>query len=423
MGNKIDLSIVIPTLNEKDNLIPLIPKLREVISALTNFYEIIVVDGGSKDGTIETASSLGSTTVTQKRKGYSGALKDGFEEAKGTFIITLDADLSHNPEFIKSMWEKRQEAKIIIGSRYIPGGEAKMPASRKILSIILNLCFSKILSLPFKDLSSGFRLYHKHVLEEITIEGTNFEILEEILIKCFTLGYKVIEVPLIYLPRESGRSKAKLLKFGISLSKTLIKMWCLRNSVDSADYNERAYNSLIPLQRYWQRKRHDIITKNIDNNNSLLVIGCGSSQIIRTLDQAVGVDIKINRLRYMRKYQAPLANSSALALPFKKNSFKCVICCQPTEHEAFDMSHLKEVGRVVEAGGSLIINTVDYSKIMWKLIEPLHGLLVPGGNKDKYIGHYTRDKLIEISEKNGFSLISEFYICKAELILKLKKIK
>tara|TARA_B100000959_G_C14960305_1_gene615514 strand:+ start:979 stop:1677 length:699 start_codon:yes stop_codon:yes gene_type:complete len=231
MENKIDLTVLIPTLNEKDNIIHLIPKVRTIISALMNNYEIVVIDGGSEDGTIEAATSLGAKILIQRLEGYGGALKDGFEYAKGRYILTLDADLSHDPKFIKSMWEKRHDAKIIIGSRYVPGGAARMPATRKILSIILNVCFSKILSLPVKDLSSGFRLYHKHILEEITLEGTNFEILEEVLIKCYALGHKISEVPFTYIPRESGRSKAKLIKFGFALLKTLVKMRRLRNSI------------------------------------------------------------------------------------------------------------------------------------------------------------------------------------------------
>ena len=111
-----DLSIIIPTLNEKDNLVLLIPKVKQVISSLTNCYEIIIVDGGSVDDTVETASSFGAKVIIHPQKGYGNALKLGFKYAKGKFILTLDADLSHNPDFIEHMWERRHEAEIIIGN-------------------------------------------------------------------------------------------------------------------------------------------------------------------------------------------------------------------------------------------------------------------------------------------------------------------
>tara|TARA_B100000315_G_scaffold177238_1_gene165797 strand:+ start:5511 stop:5936 length:426 start_codon:yes stop_codon:yes gene_type:complete len=120
MKNKIDLTVIIPTLNEKDNLIHLIPNIRGAISVLTNCYEILVIDGGSKDGTIDAANSLGAKTAIQRLKGYGDALKEGFEYAKGKYILTLDADLSHNPEFIIFIWEKRHETKIITGEKGMP---------------------------------------------------------------------------------------------------------------------------------------------------------------------------------------------------------------------------------------------------------------------------------------------------------------
>ena len=421
MNKRVDLSAIIPTVNENENIIHLIPEIRKVLSGLTNYYEIIVVDGGSKDNTVDTARSLGAKTIIQKREGYGGALKDGFECAKGTYILTMDADLSHEPKFIKNMWESRQDAKIIIGSRYIPGGAAKMPFVRKLLSIILNLCFSRILSLPIKDLSSGFRLYHRHIISEIVLDGRNFEILEEILIKCIAQGYKIIEIPLIYVPRKSGRSKAKLFKFGVDLLKTLTKMWCLRNSISSADYDERAYNSIIPFQRYWQRKRHNIITKIAVDNKSILDIGCGSSQIIKTLNNVTGIDININRLHYMRQYKIPLANASAFALPFKNNVFDCVICSQVIEHIPFDMILFQEMRRVLKAGGCLIIGTPDYSKITWRIIEFLYGIIIPGGYKDEHITHYNRKELNKYLCENGFNFISKYYICNSELIMRFER--
>lgn len=209
------LSILIPTLNEKENILALIPAIRRVLSDITLDYEIIVVDGGSTDGTEKAALSLGAQVIRQVRKGYGGALLDGFNKARGKYMLTLDADMSHNPEFIRFMWEKRNLAEIIIASRYIPGGAAIMPVSRKVLSIILNIVFSRILSLPIKDLSSGFRFYNKHILDRMKLEGENFEILEEILIKCYAAGYKVMEIPRYMCHAEADGQKPNCLSLAL----------------------------------------------------------------------------------------------------------------------------------------------------------------------------------------------------------------
>lgn len=200
-------------------------------------------------------------------------------------------------------------------------------------------------------------------------------------------------------------------------------MWILRNSIESADYDERAHDSIIPLQRYWQRKRHDIITKSSSYYKPTLDIGCGSSRILRSLNHATGMDINVNRIRYMRKYNIPLLNASIFALPFKDNSFECVICSQVIEHIVFDMVIFAEMSRVFKKGGRLILGTPDYATINWRIIEPLYGFFAPGGYKDEHITHYTRQKLIEIMSQNGFVLEAMYYILKAELILKFEKVQ
>lgn len=94
------LSVVIPTLNERDNIAQLIPQLAAAIPVAVTDYEVIVVDGHSCDGTPEVVSRLGARVVTQSRPGYGGALQEGFAHARGDCILTMDADLSH----LKFVW-------------------------------------------------------------------------------------------------------------------------------------------------------------------------------------------------------------------------------------------------------------------------------------------------------------------------------
>lgn len=171
----------------------------------------------------------------------------------------MDADLSHPPTFIVDLWRERHSAEIIIASRYIPGGRAFMPTSRLILSRILNIIFSRGLDSGMRDMSSGFRLYKSIVVKQLQLISKNFDIHQEILVKGLAEGYRVKETPFIYQPRRYGSSNARVLKFGLAYLVTYFRLWLLRNSINSADYDARAYDSWVIKQRYWQRQRYKYI--------------------------------------------------------------------------------------------------------------------------------------------------------------------
>jgi len=117
---QMELSIILPTFNEAQNIAILIDKIKEIFEkSLYNNYEIIVVDAGSTDNTFQIAKVKGVEVFIQKHPGYGGALKDGIKCAKGKYIITMDADLSHNPYILKRLFSLRNSAHILIASRYI----------------------------------------------------------------------------------------------------------------------------------------------------------------------------------------------------------------------------------------------------------------------------------------------------------------
>src|SRR2546423_9862267 len=198
------LSLVLPALNEGENLDRVLPELKKALVALGPTYEIIVVDGGSRDGTQDVARKHGARLVSQKLPGFGGAYRAGFEQARGEYIVTQDADGSHDPSFLKDLWAARTQGEVIIASRYVPGGAAEMPMWRSILSRILNITFRRGLSLPVRDLSSGFRLYQRGALLELSLKGTNFDVLEEILIKALAAGFQVRHVPFRCKARIAG---------------------------------------------------------------------------------------------------------------------------------------------------------------------------------------------------------------------------
>ncbi|MFN7971861.1 MAG: glycosyltransferase [Acidobacteriota bacterium] len=347
------LSVVIPTHHEEGNIEPLLSKVKAVLDTLGATYEIVIVDVGSGDATIGRAQAMGARAFVQGEPGYGGALRDGFRLALGEFVVTMDADLSHDPVFIKDMWARRNDADMIIASRYVDGGKAEMPLFRYVLSRILNVTWSFILSLPLKDISSGFRMYRRRILPGLKLGSRDFDILEEIVLKVYAEGYRVLEIPLAYAPRQSGRSHARLFGFAKSYARTLFSMWRLRNSLFSADYDERAFNSWIPPQRYWQRERYRIIMRMLaGTKGTTLDIGCGSSRIVQAMPKAVGLDILLKKLRYLRKMGKPLVTGDINQLPFATATFDTVVCSQVIEHIPIDIRIFRELARVTREAAS-----------------------------------------------------------------------
>lgn len=227
------LSIVIPVLNEGANLQELLPALHDVAKQIAVDHEIVLVDGGSADNTWQVGQDGGASVIRQQGQGYGVALRDGFAAAHGEYILTLDGDMSHRPDFIPAMWKKRDKAELVIASRYAPGGSSDMTRLRWFLSRTLNKFFTIGLSLPFHDISSGFRLYRASLLADLNLVSADFDVQEEILIKAYSRGTTIIEVPFHYSQRKSGDSHVNLLKFGVSYLKTFSRMWRLRRSLSS----------------------------------------------------------------------------------------------------------------------------------------------------------------------------------------------
>lgn len=413
-----DISIIIPTLNEKGNIRILVPEIKEVISGLIKEYEIIVVDGGSTDGTQEVVLEQGINLVRQRIKGYGRALKEGFEKTKGQYILTMDSDCSHKPLYIKDLWDNRDTAELIIASRYINGGKAEMPLFRRILSVVLNRFYTRVLQIPYKDISSGFRMYNRKIFDEIKLVSNGFALLEELLVKVHCNGWRIKEIPFEYSPRKEGRSNVKLFKFACSYIATLISMWRLRNSLLAADYDYRAYYSRILPQRFWQRKRYETIMGFLDNRNAILDIGCGSSKIIKDLPLAVGMDVNHRTLRYLKNNGCNVVEADIENIPFKGLTFKTIICSEVIEHLPIEKFRLDELERVIAEGGVLILGTPDYNKKSWHFVEWVYGKVMPWGYADQHKTHYTFRMLKDMLEKRGWKISDCKYVYGMEMIIK-----
>jgi dolichol-phosphate mannosyltransferase len=384
-------------------------------------YEVIVVDGGSADGTPRWAAEAGARVVRQPGRGYADALLFGFREAQGDYVVSMDADYSHDPDFLRALWAARDDAELVIASRYVAGGYAYMPAFRRVLSRILNAVSRSVLSLPVGDLSSGFRLYHRHVLAGLAPRARRFDVLIEILARIRADGWRIKEVPFHYRQRQGGRSHAGIISFGLAYARTLGRMWALRNSLESADYDDRAFNSRIPIQRFWQRRRYAIVLGMLGRADAVLDVGCGSSKILEALPHAVGLDLNFKPLRFRRQTNRLVVNGDVHRLPFHDGAFEAVICSEMLEHVPFDARIFTELSRVLRPGGVLVVGTPDYGGWQWPFIEWWYTRLLPGAHGHDHVQRYTEATLRARLTEFGFEPREAQSIWRAELILKCTK--
>lgn len=416
------VSVLILTKNEGADIERVLRSVSAVLDDLRVTHELLVVDGHSQDDTTERALSAGARVEKQSVPGYGNAFRQGLAACRGSWILTVDADGSHDPNFLRAVWAHRHSAEVVIASRYAKG-DARMPLSRLVMSRILNAFMSRVLSIPLRDLSSGFRLYRRDAVRDISLHGQDFDVLIELLVKVYLRGYQALEVPFFFKPRGGGRSKVALLKFARSYLLSAWRLWRLRNSIEAADYDGRAYRSLIYPQRYWQQRRFQIITGMLEGQESgILDVGCGSSKIIQFLPGAVGLDYNFSKLRYLRSFHTRLVHGSIFGLPFADEQFETVICSQVIEHIPDTREAVSELLRVLKPGGKLILGTPDYAGWQWPIIERIYERVIPGGYAEEHITHLTRDGMVEVVESLGCCYLGEDFILKAEWVGLFRKL-
>ncbi len=212
-----DVSIIIPTFNESQNITNLIKKVNSVFNHNNIDGEILIIDDNSPDGTGEIAEKLSkkykNIRVFHRREklGLGSAYKFGFRQSKSPIVMEMDADLSHNPKYIPQFLYAMKDHDFAIGSRYIKGGGVlNWPIFRKMVSTIANKVAGIILGLDTNDVTTGYRAYRKDALDkinldEITSSGYSFQV--EILYRLKQVGCKLAEVPIIFVDRKYGESK------------------------------------------------------------------------------------------------------------------------------------------------------------------------------------------------------------------------
>ncbi len=211
--------VVIPTYNERENLRELLAGIREHAPGAS----VLFVDDGSPDGTAEEAEALGrglgGIEVLQRgrRLGIGSAYREGFARGLASGyrrFVSMDADLSHEPRYLPAILAASERADVVIGSRYVRGvSVVNWSVKRLVLSVAANGYARAVTGLPVRDCTSGFQCFRREVLEAIHVERLRFNgyaFLIELKYKAHRRGFRLSEVPIIFIDRRFGKSKLGL---------------------------------------------------------------------------------------------------------------------------------------------------------------------------------------------------------------------
>jgi glycosyltransferase involved in cell wall biosynthesis len=206
----VEVSIVIPTMNEEGSIGAVIDETR---AALANRdLEILIVDTDSRDRTREIATSKGAQVVPEPRRGYGRAYKTGFAAARGTYIGTLDADLTYPanrfPDLLRLL--DTGQADFVAGDRITRLSPEAMTGMHSLGNMILNVTFRLLYPFPMQDSQSGMWAFRRDLLPHLHMIHDGMGFSEEIKAEVLRHGYRYVEVPIDYRPRV-GEKKIRSL--------------------------------------------------------------------------------------------------------------------------------------------------------------------------------------------------------------------
>ena len=212
--------IVVPTYTERENLPALVGAARAQLDEAAPDHTILIVDDSSPDGTGELADSLASADPhvrvlhRPEKQGLGPAYVAAFRhalEAGAELVVEMDADFSHDPVYLPALIEAARDADLVLGSRYVDGGGVRnWGRVRRIVSRGGSWYARTMLGIPIRDLTGGFKVFRRRVLEAIDLDrirsqGYAFQV--ELTYRALQLGFRVVEVPIMFTERRAGQSK------------------------------------------------------------------------------------------------------------------------------------------------------------------------------------------------------------------------
>lgn len=223
------LTVILPAYREADNLRELLPRLMPVVRELDPGAEVLVIETAAPvDDTRQVCEAHGARCLPREGGDFYGdAVRTGIRKSQGDFAVIMDADGSHDPEFIRKLWDSRGEASVSIASRYVREGSTDNPFLLVEMSRLLNFVFKLVLKMNVFDVSNSFRIYPGNALRSLELEYIHFDIQEEILVKLIwnaTYKLTIKEIPFRFQRRKHGESKRSLFVFMVAFLRAIIRL-------------------------------------------------------------------------------------------------------------------------------------------------------------------------------------------------------
>jgi dolichol-phosphate mannosyltransferase len=228
MADALLYSVVLPAYLEEENLRLLLPRLRAVLDVRGEPYEIVVVDTVTPLDATPTVCAEETVRCVARSPGntFGDAVRTGIAEARGRWIVFMDADGSHTPEFLPRLLDHAGEYDVVIASRYVEGGYTENSRSLVLMSRVLNVSYSFVLGLPCRDVSNSFKVYPAEQVKSLSLRCQNFDVVEELLYKLVRKYPKTRfkEVPFTFKKRMFGETKRNLIAFTATYLYTILRL-------------------------------------------------------------------------------------------------------------------------------------------------------------------------------------------------------
>jgi dolichol-phosphate mannosyltransferase len=479
------ISIVIPTRNEEQNIGALL-KCLPYLSRVGIKYEAVVVDD-SDDDTPRIASLLGARVIKGRRKGLGQAIIDGINVSNGEIVVVMDADLSHPYCEIPNLIAPLKDGyDMVVGSRYTVGGKVVgWELGRRIISRCA--CLLALPVTTIKDSTSGFFAINKSLLEGVKLEGKSWKIMLEILIKAKPVRVKEISITFVVRTSGKSKFNSKqmvaylkhlaslvlykynrflkfcivggtgaLITFSVTwllteqfgmwymmsmviavaiatvTNFTLNSIWTfsIGKNMDDADYEWNAYYKGNVVQKWWKHRIAEAVVDMIPEPRkglSVLDIGCGSSPMSIQIGTPnyIGIDSNPKKIKYMQS-KLPYYRYECARDFQNGQKHDVVISLEVIEHlESMDSvgEFLSFISNASKFGGSVIIATPDYNKILWRVIEKVYGKLMPSAYAYDHKVRFSENSLVDCCAKYGLKHIETSRVLGCDMVCKFIKEK
>ena len=229
------VSVVLGTYNERENLSKLIPIIETIFESKRIKGEIVVVDDNSPDGTSELVRELeeryGNIRLLWRpsKMGPGSAHADGYRFAKGTIIVGMDTDFSHDPNDIPRFVQRIAEGfDVAVASRYVRGGQYEVRSfqtlKKSIASRLGNVLIHVLSGVPVHDFTTSLRAIRSEVIRNVGTESAGNSFFMEFVVKAHRKGYRTTEVPIVFKDRVIGKSKLKLGGQSLKMLRDLVQL-------------------------------------------------------------------------------------------------------------------------------------------------------------------------------------------------------